>query len=117
MEKAMEKANGDYSGAVFVEYVLRENAGALTHEQLEKVADKIWETSYEGLVAIYSEDARNVKIVLPHKTTAESAVSVGIAIGEFTSAVESNKLIDFWIKKTGHEGFDAALQYMDTTIC
>ena len=113
----MKKANVNYNGAVFVEYVLRENTAALTHEQFEKVADKIWETSYEGLVAIYSEDARKLKIVLPHKTTAESAVNVGIAIGEFTSAVESNKLIDFWIKETGFEDFDATLQYMDTTIC
>jgi hypothetical protein len=113
----MVLANGIYSGAVFVEYVLRENADALTEQQLNDIAGEIFETSYEGLVAVYSVDMRGLKIVLPHTNTAESAVDVGIAIGEFTSAVEGNKLLDYWIKETGHEKFDASLKYFDTTIC
>lgn len=113
----MAKAMVNYSGAVFVEYVLRDDAQDITQEQLEHIAEKFWATDYEGLVAIYSEDLRKVKVVLPHTNAADSAAYAGIAVGECASAVEGEKLIDFWIKETGHEDFDAALQYMDTTIC
>jgi hypothetical protein len=113
----MVLVNGTYSGAVFVEYVLRENADALTEQQLNDIAGEMFETSYEGLVAVYSADMRGVKIVLPYTRNTQSAVDVGIAIGELTCAVKRKKMLNYWSKEIGYEHFEAELEYFDTTIC